>query len=145
MSMLETIVGLAIFGAVGVVFLSGLATGVKSEEVHGHEVNSQILATSTMEFVKSQPFSENACSYYISSSERSSSQLPSWWDENNPPLLDGNYSAYSIEVSAQDFDKDGDGILEVPGDDDGIRRLTVNVYDSSGKMTLSLENYKAIQ
>ncbi|MBA7678889.1 hypothetical protein ES703_87168 [subsurface metagenome] len=53
--MLETIVGLAIFSAVGVVFLSGLAIGMKSEKVHGHEANSQILATSTMEFVKSQP------------------------------------------------------------------------------------------
>ncbi len=144
-SLIEAIIALAIICSVGAVFLTGLDIGIRSEKVHGQQADSRILATGTMEFVKSQPCSDNTWSYMVSSSEWSSSQLPSWWDENNPPLLDSVYSSYSINVSAQDFDKDNDGILEVPGDDDGIRRLTVKVYDNSARVTLSLEDYKAMQ
>jgi type II secretory pathway pseudopilin PulG len=144
-SLLETIVGLAIFGIVGVCFLSGLTNSFMSEKIHRQQATAQTIASSGIEYVKSQPFSDTPWSYMVSSSSRSSDQSPSWWGETQPPLLDGDYHNYMLTVSAQDFDKDNDGTIEVPGDDDGVRKVTASVYDYSGKMILSCEAYKAIR
>ena len=142
-TLFETVIGLAIFGIVGVFFLSGLTNSYMSEMIHQQHATAQIIASHGIEYVKSQPFSDTVWSYTVSSSNRSSDQPPSWWGVTEPPLLDEKYIKYALTISAQDFDKDSDGTVEVPGDDDNIRKITVSAYDNSGKMILSLEDYKA--
>lgn len=142
-SLIETIVGLAIVSIISVAFLSGLGTSFKSQAVQGKGAVGEAIATSQMEYVKTQPYSDNEYVYSVSSSNRTSPQQPSWWDENNPPLLNTDYEGYYAVVSAQDFDVDGDTTIEVPGDDDSIRKIIIDVYNNQNELQLSLLAYKA--
>lgn len=142
-SLLETIIGLAVFSVVGALFLGGLYISARSETIHRQEATSHAIASSSIEYVKNQSFSANPWSYTVSTSNRSASQSPSWWDVDNPPLLDSHYFPYSVVVSAEEFDSDGDSILEVPGDDDGIYKVTARVYYNSDKLVFSLEDFGA--
>ena len=142
-SLIETIVGLAIVSIISVAFLSGLGTSFKSQAVQGKAAVGEAIATSHMEYVKTQPYSDNEYMYSVSSSNRTSSQQPSWWDEDSPPLLDADYEGYYSEVAAQDFDVDGDTTIEVPGDDDSIRKIIIDVYNIQNELQFSLLAYKA--
>jgi type II secretory pathway pseudopilin PulG len=141
-SLIETIVGLAIVSIISLAFLSGLGTSFKSQAVQGKNAVGEAIATSQMEYIKTQPFSDNEWIYTVSSSNRSSTQPPSWWDEYNPVLLDTDYERYYAESSAQDFDFDRDSTVEVPGDDDSIRKITVNVYNYHDEFLFTLTAYK---
>ena len=141
-SIVETAVGLGIFAFVGIVFLSGLATNFKGEMVRHREAMGEVIARSLIEYVKSRAFSDNEWTYTVSTANRSSIQQPSWWDIDNPPLLDSNYTGYYSVVSAEDYDVDGDEVLEVPGDDDSIRKITVEVYNNQNNLVVSLESQK---
>ena len=141
-SLIETIVGLAIVATVGVALISGLATSISAAIIHREQATGEALARSQMEYIKEQPYSDNAWSYTVASSQRNSTQQPSWWDENDPPLLLSSYLGYSVSVTAEDFDADGDGTFEVPGDDDGIRKITLSVYHPDSDLVISLESNK---
>ena len=142
-SLIETIVGLAIVSIISVAFLSGLGTSFKSQAVQGKAAVGEAIATSHMELVKTQPYSDNEWTYTVSSSNSSCTQQPSWWDDDNRPLLDSDYDGYYVEVSAQDFDIDGDSTIEVPGDDDSIRKISIDVYNNLDELQFSLLAYKA--
>jgi len=140
---IEVITALAIMGIIAVAFLSGLATTLNATRIVDERSVAQSLATSQMEYVKSQEYSTAPWSYTISSSDRNSSNPPSWWDpdNHNHPLLSTDYACYSAGVKAEDFDVDNDGAIEVPGDDEGIRKITVTVKHN-GKEVFTLEDYK---
>jgi len=142
-SLIETIVGLAIIATVGLALMSGLTTSISASIIHKEQATGEALARSQMEYVKEQLYSDNAWSYTINSSERYSTQQPSWWNENNPPLLSDSYPGYSVSVIAEDFDADEDGTLEIPGDDDSIRKITVSVYHPDNNLVISLKDNKA--
>jgi type II secretory pathway pseudopilin PulG len=141
-SLIETIVALGIVSIVAVAFLSGLNTSFRGKMVQGKAAVGQAIATSQMEYIKTQPFSDCEWIYTVTSSNQSIIQSPSWWDENNPPLIDSIYDKYYAESSAQDFDFDGDGSIEVPGDDDSIRKIAVNVFSEQNELQFSLIAYK---
>ena len=142
-ALIETIVGVGIIAAAGLAFISGMLTSIKSEEVQRGKITGKILATGEMEYVMRQPYSISPWSYNVTSSQRFSNQQPSWWDIGNPPLLPNDYTGYLVSVTAIDFDADADGVLEVPGDDSDIRRITVKVYHPETKLIVTLENNKA--
>ncbi len=142
-SLIEAIIGLAIIAIVGSAFLIGLATNFKGKMVQSRIAFGEVIASSQMEYVKEQTFSDNEWAYSISTSNRSSTQQPSWWDINNPPLINSNYTGYYAVVTAEDFDSDGDNVLEIPGDDDSVRKITASVYDDVNNLVISLEGYKA--
>ena len=141
-SLIETIVGLAIVSIVSVVFLTGMATNYRGKMVQDEGAFGEAIASSQMEYIKRQPFSANEYSYDVSTSSRSYTQQPSWWDGSNPPLLESEFAGYYSVVNAVDFDADGDSSIEVPGDDDRIRQITVEVYNAENEQISSLISYK---
>lgn len=141
-SLVETIVGLAIISIVAVAFMTGLATTFKGKAVQEKGAFGEAITISQMEYIKSQSFSVNEWSYTVSTSNRSSTQQPSWWDDDNPPLLESDYTQYYATVFAQDFDADGDETIEVPGDDDSVREITITVYNTADEVQFSLTAYK---
>jgi|GEM_PF-3220979 len=141
-ALIETIVGLAIVSIISMAFLSGLATNYTGKVVQGKAAFGEAIATSQIEYVKKQPFSTGEWSYSVSPASRNSSQPPSWWDDDNPPLLDGDYTGYYAVLTAEDFDADGDSTIEVPGDDDSVRNITINIYNSQDEFIFTLTGYK---
>ena len=142
-TLIETVVGLAIIVSAGVALVSGLATSFNADNIHRNQVTGEILARSTMEYITTQPYSGAPWSYNVTSSERNSDQQPSWWDSSNPPLLSDNFTGYSVSVNSDDFDADADGLLEIPGDDSGLRKVTVRVFCPETKLLVTLDTYKA--
>lgn len=142
LSAIEVIIALAVLGIIAAALLSGLATTLNATRIADEHSTAQSLAQSQMEYVKSRGYSTEPWSYAVSSSDRSSSNPPSWWDANNPPLLSSDDGGYSVVVKAEDFDADDDDIVEVPGDDEGIRTITVTV-EHGGEGVFTLEDYKA--
>ena len=141
-TLIETIVSLAIVSIVAVVFLTGMSTNYRGKMVQDKGAFGEAIASSQMEYIKKQPFSTNEYSYYVSISGRIATQQPSWWDWNDPPLLDSEYAGYRSVVNAVNFDADGDGTIEVPGDDDLIRQITVEVYNAEFEIVTELVSYK---
>ena len=144
-TLIETLIALAILGIIAAAFLSGLATTSKAMLIADERATAESLARSQMEYIKNQAYSDNSWDYTVTTSQRSFAQSPSWWDDaDNPSLLPSSYAGYSVEASADDFDADGDGTMEVPGDDDAIRRITVNIYhpDTALDPVITLEDYK---
>ena len=141
MSGIEVIIALGILGLAAIVFLSGLSTALKATYLADERSVAQSLARSEMEYVKSQRYCDVAWDYTITSSARSYSSQPCWWGADDPPLLSSEYAGYSVEVGAEDYDADGDGSIEVPGDDEGIRKITVTI-NHDGEEVLVLGDYK---
>lgn len=141
LSAVEVIIALGVLGIIAAALLSGLATTLNATRIAGEHSNAQSLAQSQMEYVKSRGYSTGPWSYAVSSSDRSSSDPPSWWDAENPPFLFSQYGGYSVVVKAENFDADDDDIVEVPGDDEDIRTITVTV-EHGGEEVFTLEAYK---
>ncbi len=113
-AIIETLVALALLGAVAVAFLSGLATTAKATIIDDEQTTAESLAQSQMEWVKK-------VAYVPSASESSPALIPDVKD----------YAGYSAYITAQP--------LHNP--DDGIQKITVTVehYD---KEVVRLEGYK---
>jgi len=146
-SLIEVLVTVAIVVTVAAIFLSALATSTKATVIADQQATAESLARGQLEYIQNQIYSDTPWSYTVSTSGRGSSLYPSWWDADNPPLLSSDYAGYSINSSADDFDADGDTNLEVPGDDEGIRKITVRIYrlDVKAEPLITLEDYKVDQ
>ena len=64
-SLLETLVALAVLGLIAVAFLSGLATASKATLVADERATAESLARSQMEYVKSYTYDSEATTYPI--------------------------------------------------------------------------------
>ena len=128
-SLIEVMIAIALLGIIGTVFLGALATASKAMFVSDERATAESLARSQMEYVKSQEYDAD-WNYTVSTSSRSSSDQPSWWDASNPPLLSSDYTGYSAEVSADEDD-----------DNPGIQKITVTVKHD-GTTIITLEGYK---
>ncbi len=111
---METVIALAILGAVSVSFLNGLTTASKSVLIADEHSTAESLAQSQLEWVKNAGYSYNATSY-------SAVPIPGGKD----------YQQYSAAILAEP--------LHTP--DDGIQKITVTVQ-RSGKDIFILEGYK---
>ncbi len=142
-SLIEVLVSLAVVSIIVVCFLGATTTSVKGTALAGVRTAAGSLARGHIEYVMSLDYSTAAWAYTVTSSQRTSTQQPSWWDASNPPLLAAADESYRLEVRAEDFDADGDGTTEVPGDDEGVRRITVEVYHSGDlAAVVTLGHYK---
>jgi prepilin-type N-terminal cleavage/methylation domain-containing protein len=122
-SLIEILIALAILGVVVMAFLSALATGSQAIIIADERTTAESLARSELEYIKNSAYD----------------------DINNPPqysldpaidIPDG----YNVEMEAVRLDPDEDGI----GDDDGIQKVTVEVYRQDGStpaLILSASDY----
>jgi len=113
-TLIETVVAVAILGVIAVTFLSGLATTSRAVFIADERATAESLAQSQMEWVKNVDYSYNATEY-------SPAPIPGGKD----------YINYSANISAQP--------LHAP--DDGIQKITVTVKRSD-KGVIKLEGYK---
>ncbi|MBA7578606.1 hypothetical protein ES708_20471 [subsurface metagenome] len=142
-TLIEVLIALALLGLIAIAFLGALAAASEAIIISDERTTAESLARSQMEYAKNQDYSDNQWSYEVTDSSRAVlAGAPSWWDDDNPPLLSSNYAGYSVEVKAEDFDADDDGSLEVPGEDEGIRKITVTVSHLAKPEVIILEDYK---
>lgn len=119
-SLVEVLLALAIFGAIVVSLFIALNVSHKTTFSVNQQTTAESLTRAELEYVKS-------CDYD---------------DVNNPPVygVDPNLdvpTGYSIEVTAERLDPEGDGT----GNDDGIQKITVKVY-YDGELVVTTESYK---
>jgi prepilin-type N-terminal cleavage/methylation domain-containing protein len=120
MSLIEVLIALAILAIAGIAFLSGLIMTSQGVMVSQNRLGLESLAKSQMEYIKSQPYSDNLSAPY--------SELAD--------IPDG----YSINILSQILNQDDD-----PEDDDGIQQVTVTVslIDVGGNVrSLTVSDYK---
>jgi len=127
-NLMEVLISLAIFGIVVVAFLSALATGSQAIIVADARTTAESLARSELEYIKNSAYDKI----------------------NNPPQysLDPAINipdGYNIEMEAVRLDPQDDGIE----DDDGIQKITVDIYRQEGStpssqdtLILSTSDYK---
>ena len=151
-SLLEVMIAIALMGIIAVAFLGTLATASKALFIADERATAESLVRSQMEYIRTQPYSSGQWSYQVTYSSRTILDLgaPSWWDEHNPPLLSElspakDYVGYSVEATAEFIDADRDGEVEVPGDDERLRKITVYIYhpEDEEEPIITLESYKA--
>lgn len=113
-SLIETLVALAIIGAITVTFLSGLITASKAAFTADEQTTAESLAQSQMEWVKNATYVEGATQY--------------------PPALipsGSDYINYSAVIAVEP--------LHNP--DDGIQEITV-IIKRFDETIITLEGYK---
>ena len=119
MTLLETLVALAIMGAVAVTFLTGLAMSSKAAMISHERVAAESLAQSQTEYIKMLAYdaTDNPPEYEI-----------------DPSLMIP--AGYSVQVSAErvDIDPDNSG-------DDGLQKITVSI-SRDGRSLFTVISYK---
>jgi len=113
-SLLETLVALAILGIIAAPFLSGLVTTSRAASIADEQATAESLARSQVEWVKN-------VDYVYSATEYSLAPMPG----------DKDYTNYSVVIAAEP--------LHSP--DDGIQKIIVTVKHSD-KAIIKLEDYK---
>jgi len=117
MTLVETLVALAIFGLVAGVFLGGLYVSSKSVMVSQERVAAESLAKSQMEYIKSQDYDDDA-------------HNPPQYDKlNDEDIPDG----YDVVITAARLNPKNDGT----DNDDGLQSITITVtHNGDGVFTL---------
>jgi len=128
LSLVETLVALAILGSIAVVFLSGLATAAKATFIADKRATAESITRSQIEYVQSQGYINYADPHDVYEEI-----------ELDPGL------GYSIDFAAAPIDPDTGlsygqtgGIFE---QDQGIQKITVTV-NRDDKSVLTIEDYK---
>ncbi len=111
---IETLVALAILGAIAVAFLSGLATTSKATIIADEQATAESLAQGQMEWVRN-------ADYVYSTTEYSPALIPGGSD----------YANYSATIAAEP--------LHDP--DDGIQKITITIKHLD-KEVITLKGYK---
>ena len=113
-TLLETLVALAILGIIVAAFLNGLATNSKATIIADERATAGSLAWSQMEYVKTLDYVYDAAEY------------------TPVPIPDGeDYSGYSVTIGAE----------PLHDTDDGIQKIMVAI-ERHGKQVITLEGYK---
>jgi len=113
-TLLETLVALAILAVVAVTFINGLSTSAGTIYSADERATAESLARSQMEWAKNSTYSYNVTSYSLA------------------PIMDASdYLNFSANITAE--------ALHEP--DDGIQKITVSVT-RSGEIIYTLEGYK---
>jgi len=120
-TLLETLVALAILGLVAVVFLSALTTAARATIIADEQATAESLVRSQMEYVKSQD--------YINYADPDHGEYGL--------VMAPAGSGYSVEVTVELLDPENDGL----DDDDGIQKITVTV-NRNERLVLTVEDYK---
>jgi type II secretory pathway pseudopilin PulG len=118
MTLIETLVALAILAAVGGVFLVGMTTSSRALIVNKDNITAESLAKSQMEYIKRQDYRVAPLQY----DKLEQDQIP---------------SGYDIVITVTRLNPRGD----VVGNDDGLQKITVTIKRND-KSLLTLEGYK---
>ena len=113
-TLLETVISVAILSAVAVAFLNGVTTSTKGVYTADEQATIENLSRSQLEWAKNASYSYNATSY-------STAPLP----------ITKDYINYSANIAAE-------SLHEL---DDGIQKITVTIMHS-GETVYRLEGYK---
>ena len=116
-TLIETLIALALLGLIAAAFLSSLSTASKATFITDERATAESLARSQLEYVKALDYVE----YVDGATEYSPAPIPSGTD----------YSDYSVTIDVQ----------LVHATDDGIQKITVTVKHSN-KTVLTVANYK---
>jgi type II secretory pathway pseudopilin PulG len=119
-SLIETLIALALLGMISVPFLSGLATASKATYIGDERATAGSLARSQMEFVKGL----NYIDYSVPGHEEYELIAPS--------------ADYSVEVTAVPIDPNTG---EASAEDQGIQRIAITVKHGD-KPVLIIEDYR---
>ena len=122
-TLIETLIALAVLGFVAVTFLSGLATTAKATLITDEQATADSLARSQLEHIKDQDYIDYA--------------VPGHGEYELVEAPD----SYSIELSTVPIAPNTGQPLQ-SGQDDGIQRITV-VINHSSKLVLTVVGYKA--
>jgi type II secretory pathway pseudopilin PulG len=114
MTLLETVIAVAILSTISVVFLIGVSTSSEGIYIADEQATAESLARTQMEWAKNASYSYNATSYSIAS-------IPAGRD----------YIHYSANITA----------VSLHEPDDGIQKITVTIM-RSGETAFILEGYK---
>jgi type II secretory pathway pseudopilin PulG len=113
-TLIETVVALAILGTIGVIFLSGLTTTSKAAFIFDEQATAESLARSQMEWAQNADYVYDATQY-------SPTPIPSGKD----------YINYSATITAESLNNP----------DDGIQKITVTVKRFN-ETVIKLQSYK---
>jgi len=113
-SLIETVMALAILGVIAVAFLSGLATVAKATVIADEQATAESLARSQMEYVKT-------VDYVYDTTQYSPAPIPG----------DEDYSGYSATIDVE----------PLHDTDDGIQKIAVTI-EHNDKQVITLEGYK---
>lgn len=114
MTLIESIVAIAILATISMVFLGGLVVSSKGTLESDEQATAESVARCQMEWVQGSTYVDNATQY-------------------TPMTLDtfNDYVGYSANISAEP--------LHLP--DDGIQKITITVLHNS-RWVMSIEGYK---
>ena len=130
-TLIETLVALAILGAVAVAFLSGLTTASNATIIITEQATAENYARSEIEYVKSLDYIDYG--------------IPGH-DEYGPSYRHGSpevvAAGYDIELDIESIDPDT-GLPYPPGppEDEGIQRITATIT-RNGESILAVVGYK---
>lgn len=113
-TLLETLVALAILGAVTIIFLNGLVMTSKAAFATDEMTTAESIAQTQMEWLQSSNYTDNATQY-----------------SPTPIATNKDYVDYSVNITAAP--------LNTP--DDGIQKITV-IVKRFGEQVYRLEGYK---
>lgn len=113
-TLIETVVALAILGTIGVIFLSGLTTTSKAAFIFDEQATAESLARSQMEWAQNADYVYDATQYSLT-------PIPSGKD----------YINYSATITAESLNNP----------DDGIQKITVTVKRFN-ETVIKLQSYK---
>jgi prepilin-type N-terminal cleavage/methylation domain-containing protein len=132
-TLIEVLIALALFGIIGIVFAGGLATASRAVLTGDVRTNSESLARTEMEYVKSQDYSSAPWSYVVTGFGSTPScgecPTPTWFDPVHS--LSNEHAGYTAGVQAEALDDP----------DNGIQKITVMV-SHEGRTVITLEGYK---
>ena len=121
-SLIETLIALAIMGIIAASFLGGMAASSQATITADERATAESLGRSQMEYVKSQG--------YISYAEPGHGEY----------ALITTPDGYSVETTATPIDAEtGDPLSE--GEDNGLQKITVEAKHEN-ELVITLENYK---
>ena len=116
-TLIETLVALAILGLIAVAFLSGLATAAQATFLADERATAESLARSQMEYVKSQPYID-------------------YEETGHEEYLEMTLDGYSAPISVESLPDPNNG-----GTLDDIQKITVTVEHNDNQV-FTLEGYK---
>ena len=128
-TLIETLVALALIGIISVAFLSGLATAAKATFIADEQATAESLARSQIEYVQSQGYIDYAVPGH---------------DEYIGLEIETVPASYSVEIIATPIDPEGIAYGQTGGifeRDDGIQRIRVTVTRGD-KTVLTVDAYK---
>ncbi len=138
-TLIEALIAMALVGIIAAAFLGGLATASRSAALADIRTNAESLASTQMEYVKSQTYSEPDWDYELPHNGCTCDNHPDWWDDDSPASLPPDYVGYTVKVTAE-------SVPNPDGEDDPfpyIQQITVTVFHYSKDIPVfELEGYK---